>query len=284
MTDVLPSTNPHNLQLIEPGDGAAVDGSAVTFEWTDSSDASSYRLQVAPDGDFSRLHIDADVGPATSITLYDVFPPDGAGLFWRVAAVGRSGVVSSPTRSIHILAERVSSPTAAIETHIPPPRDPRIPSPVDPQDGSITDGFATTFEWEPVEGATGYRLQVAQDTAFEDLKFDADLGRAQSITLYDLLPLDGPELRWRVEARRKDEAATWSPPARFRAVSNYAEYTRRSPETGPMRPTTPGADALAAISGTAGTYAPRSTMGLVALWIAASTALALLILLKLLLT
>ena len=224
------------------------------------------------------------MGAATSITLYDVFPPDGSSLFWRVTAVGESGLVPCPPRTFHVHAEHTAPAASPRETEPPAPKDPGIPHPVDPVDGAVTDGLATSFEWEPVADAASYRLQVASDPDFDHVQFDADLGRTQSITLYDLLPLDGAELLWRVEARDRSNKAVWSPAERFRAVSNFADFVRGKPSGGTAWPSAGAAGAVTAAPGSADIYAPRSRMGLVALWVAGSVALALLIILKVLLT
>lgn len=75
---------------------------------------------------------------------------------------------------------------------------PSSPALLAPRHGTIVDGRSVTFSWEPAEGATTYRIEVARDTAFEDLLLEQELGPATRVTLKGLAPLDGQTYYWRV--------------------------------------------------------------------------------------
>lgn len=89
------------------------------------------------------------------------------------------------------------------------------PAPVQPLDGAQVNGMAAIFGWTPVPRTRTYRLQIAADEAFEALLVDLPVERSTEITLYDLLPVDGRTLYWRVRAEAPPTA--WSTPIRFTA-------------------------------------------------------------------
>ncbi|HMB94007.1 MAG TPA: hypothetical protein VKP65_24365 [Rhodothermales bacterium] len=78
---------------------------------------------------------------------------------------------------------------------------PAAPNLVAPREEAIVDGTAVTFEWEPVEAATEYFLEVASDTTFETLVFAENVGDTTSITVADVFPTDEGTYYWRVFSR-----------------------------------------------------------------------------------
>lgn len=73
--------------------------------------------------------------------------------------------------------------------------------PIAPREEAVVDGAAVTFEWEPVEGATDYALEVAEDAAFDEVVFEQATGGDTSITVTDVFAQDGRTYYWRVFAR-----------------------------------------------------------------------------------
>ena len=99
------------------------------------------------------------------------------------------------------------------------PHDMKRPTPpylVSPQEEAVVDGAAVTFTWEPVAGATGYRLEVASDTAFETVVHEETVAVESeaaereeeaeseetvepiSRTVAGVFPTDGTTYYWRV--------------------------------------------------------------------------------------
>lgn len=87
-----------------------------------------------------------------------------------------------------------------------------------PTAGAPVDGSAAVFAWESLPGATAYWLQIADDPAFQSLRFDAPVGEATSLTLYASLPEDGSTFYWRLRAGDGTDWHAWSAPAVFAAV------------------------------------------------------------------
>lgn len=80
---------------------------------------------------------------------------------------------------------------------------PTPPYLVSPQEEAVVDGAAVTFTWDPVQGATGYRLEVASDTAFEAVVYEEGIAAESeegiiSRTLEGMFAPDGATYYWRV--------------------------------------------------------------------------------------
>lgn len=73
-------------QPIAPVGGMPVDGSAVTFSWTEAPGALTYRLQVAADTGFEQVVCTLEAGSTTLFTLLEMLPQDGSVFHWRVQA------------------------------------------------------------------------------------------------------------------------------------------------------------------------------------------------------
>lgn len=74
------------------------------------------------------------------------------------------------------------------------------PVPVAPLEEEVVDGQSVTFTWEPVDGAQGYRLEVAHDSEFDDLAYEQDVD-GTTHTATDVFVTDGETYFWRVMAR-----------------------------------------------------------------------------------
>lgn len=77
-----------------------------------------------------------------------------------------------------------------------------LPSPAlnAPRNEAIVDGRDVTFDWEPVEEATGYRIEVAVDSAFESIIYAAETSGETQVRVADTFPTDGEAFFWRVIA------------------------------------------------------------------------------------
>lgn len=95
---------------MHPVDDVHVDAQALTFEW-EGPPADDFVLEVARDPDFSDVVARVPTGNSTSITVYDLFRPDGTRYHWRVAS---SAFGASISRSfVATPFERLGAVTAA---------------------------------------------------------------------------------------------------------------------------------------------------------------------------
>lgn len=83
---------------------------------------------------------------------------------------------------------------------------PASPALIAPREATVVDGHDVTFEWQPVEAADTYRLQVAEDTSFNTVVFEQAVD-ATEFTVADTFPTDEQTFFWRVLAKNE---AGWS--------------------------------------------------------------------------
>ena len=81
----------------------------------------------------------------------------------------------------------------------------RVSDPIRPAEGQAVDEPSVTFEWERVEGADNYQLQIAKDRDFTEMVFDARVGSSSAFTYSGLPPQEGFTLYWRVRAHISGE-------------------------------------------------------------------------------
>ena len=78
-----------------------------------------------------------------------------------------------------------------------PPAEPVLLS---PRREDVVSGQSVTFEWEAVEDAVSYRLMVAEDSSFNELIVDEEVGANTTHTVSDVFEADGRTYFWHVEA------------------------------------------------------------------------------------
>ncbi len=93
------------------------------------------------------------------------------------------------------------------------------PSLLAPGDAISVDGSEVTFVWEPVAGATQYRLQVASTARFQELALDAEVGAETAVTVGNQFPTDGETFFWRVIAEGESEERATSAVESFVATT-----------------------------------------------------------------
>lgn len=81
----------------------------------------------------------------------------------------------------------------------------QVAAPIRPAEGQSVDEPSVTFEWERVEAADNYQLQIAKDREFTEMVFDARVGASSAFTYSGLPPQEGFTLYWRVRAHIREE-------------------------------------------------------------------------------
>ncbi len=128
------------LSMVRPDYGKTADR-AVRFEWTQSTDATSYHFQLARDRDFESLVTDM---PRVEDTFVEVpLPLTVADYFWRVAGIAADGK-QGPYGATNLLERR-----------------PRVDAAETPK----VDDDSLTFRWTG-DPDVPYRVQLADDDAF----------------------------------------------------------------------------------------------------------------------
>jgi hypothetical protein len=177
--------------LTSPADDAIDQPIVASFSWNSAATATSYRLQIAQDIDFSTIMFEnstADTflieGPLAYLTMY----------YWRVVSSNAGGPgLYSPSRKFTTIVE----------------------SPVldSPPNGSIDRELTLRLGWGTVFDATTYRLQVSEDSLFSVLVLDDSLLTRITRTVGPLAR--GTTFYWRVSAKRGSESLPFSQPWHF---------------------------------------------------------------------
>ncbi len=77
-----------------------------------------------------------------------------------------------------------------------------------PRHGAPVDVSDLTFEWESVELARGYVLQVSQDTSFEHIVIDERVGDVNRYDASGRFPDDRSQFYWRVMSESGGETSS----------------------------------------------------------------------------
>ncbi len=77
-----------------------------------------------------------------------------------------------------------------------------------PRHGAPVNAADLTFEWEPVELAAGYVLQVSQDTSFEHIVLDERVGDTTTYVASGRFPDDRSQFYWRVMSEANGELSS----------------------------------------------------------------------------
>ncbi|MEA2166360.1 MAG: hypothetical protein QOK37_4487 [Thermoanaerobaculia bacterium] len=145
-------TSPGSPTNVSPASGATGVASPVTFQWTGVSGATSYVVWGATSTSASDRF---KIGTTSSTQLTAAIPQGGLG--WYVQAIFGDCPTSTYSRASTFV---VSSPTSCVTT----PTTLLSPS-------NNTTGLSSpvTFKWTAVQGASGYKLYVAEGNGSGDL-------------------------------------------------------------------------------------------------------------------
>lgn len=191
-------TTPPAPVLLSPSNGAVSLPLPVTLCWDSAARATSYRLQVAIDSNFTTLtYNDTSAGSNRCRTF--TFLLNSTTYFWRVSASNAAGT------SAYSAFSRF--------TTLSPPAAPTLISPANNADGVVS---APVFSWSVPENALSYRLQVARDSLFTSIFSDDS---AIVNTSWQTGPLQSHvRYWWRVRAKNSVGTGGWSPVFNFRTT------------------------------------------------------------------
>jgi hypothetical protein len=134
---------------------ARIDALPTAFTWPSVAGAKTYRIQIASDSSFTALLIDAGL-TNPSYTLSEL--PSGQYAL-RVRAIDEFGLEGLNSDFSFTLKTRPVTPVT-----------------VNPEDGESSTETRPEFRWQPVDGASGYRFQLARDWAFKEIILDVYVG------------------------------------------------------------------------------------------------------------
>lgn len=186
--------------LSAPADNAAGLSTTPTLSWNTSSGATSYRLQVSTDVNFSSTVVDQSGLLTTSFQVMGL--SNGTTYYWRVNATNSTG--TSDWSSVWQFS------TAGGGS---PPAAPALSSPVD---NTVNLPINPTLVWNASSGATSYRLQVSTVSNFSTTVVDQTGLTATSLQVSGLS--NSTTYYWRVNAANAGGTSPWSTAWQFTTV------------------------------------------------------------------
>lgn len=142
-----PLPPPDPFTLTSPADGTASVPIPVNLIWAASPGATTYRVVVDDNADFSSPIIDDPARVAPSFQIPNALTPPQTTFYWKVTATGLGGTTPSTPES-------ASFTTAAI-----PPAPFALTAPAD---GAFINTVTPTLAWQPSTGAQSYSLRVSR--------------------------------------------------------------------------------------------------------------------------
>jgi len=178
------------VTLLSPGNAAEIPTYTITFMWEQMEDALAYRLQVA-NPDFERVNLfQADTLVETNQFTLSLAPGTYA---WRVKGVNGSSEGKYATRSFVIYESDLSK---------------QVVVQIGPADGQLSNASSFPLSWQPLYGATRYRLQLDTNhfASTNELVYDDVLAGTQ----YPYTALKEKAYQWRVRAETDTSTSLWS--------------------------------------------------------------------------
>lgn len=173
------------LQLLAPSPNTIVSSSNVSFQWTDVNGATGYQIQVATPrfSNAEQIVINEEVEENSFSRQLPVGEYE-----WRVRAINSEFATSYSLSSFKVENNEAFSSSQVVL--------------FSPQDDFITNVTNQNLEWQEVDGATSYRIQVLENDVVID----------EETTLDSNVQINFPQgvLKWRVRAENDTQNTFYS--------------------------------------------------------------------------
>lgn len=186
-------------KLVSPRDGTQNLALEVTLLWDAADRAQRYHVQVSTDSLFEEAFLlDREdlISPTATVKDLGNFQK----YFWRVRAINIGGI----------------GPWSAVWSFVTLPSVPEAPILRLPDANAKTVALSPQFDWDDVESAATYGMQLARDSALTDFIIDVDripLSRYAASNLEE-----GRWYYWRANAANSAGTGPWSELRRFRTL------------------------------------------------------------------
>ena len=178
---------PAAVKLLSPANGSQSSTPSQVLDWTDSSGATYYQLEV---------HKGSATGPVVisaqpTVSTYTTGNLDPARYFWRVQACNANGCSAwSATWSFVIKGQAA----------------PARPNLLSPPNGSQSTTPSQVLDWTDSSGATYYQLEVHKGSATGPVVISAQ----PTVSTYTTGILDPARYFWKVQACNVNGCSAWS--------------------------------------------------------------------------
>ena len=183
--------------LIAPTNGTtALDpAGGILFQWQSVTGAATYGVQVSTDDGFATTAYEEDFLTGTAHEALGL--AEGTTYYWRVRARTDGGDLGD-------WSARWNFTTGGGGSALPAPT---LVAPTN-QATNVEPGGGVLFQWEPVTGATRYRLEVASNNDFFPLAYAE--GNLTGSPHEALGLLEGTTYFWRMRAYSDTDSSAWS--------------------------------------------------------------------------
>ena len=185
--------------LIAPPNNATGVSLFPTFDWTDVTGATSYRLQVFQGATTVLDQAGITVSQYTVITA--VLLPNTQ-YYWRVNATGASGTSGWSTQWYFTTGEAI----------------PAAPTLISPANGSTGITVTPLLDWSDVTGATSYGVQVATNSGFTNIVINVTGLTGSGYVVPSGILTNGVTYYWRANAANSSGSSPWSAQWNFTTV------------------------------------------------------------------
>jgi hypothetical protein len=175
-----PSGPPSLPELLAPANSSTAGSPSQTMDWSNSTAAESYQIQLSTDPAMASPVIDTTVAVSEFTPVSNL--PTGAVYFWRVKAINGVGA------SEWTLPWSYAIPAA-------PTGEPGL---LLPDDGATVDSLKPTLTWSAVDGAAHYEVKYSPSPTF-GWGVTTEVADSASHQLQVKLPLD-KDYYWKVTA------------------------------------------------------------------------------------
>jgi hypothetical protein len=158
--------SPAKPELVSPTDGTTDAELNLTFNWNTTKDAKSYGFQLSVTSDFTSTENNSSGIEELSISVDNLMPDTK--YYWRVNAKNSAGI-SEWSDVWEVTTEPVGIPTLTA-----------------PEDNSIINPNQTTLEWNSINDADGYTLQVSLSEDFSSTIVNKESLTETSFNISDL--------------------------------------------------------------------------------------------------
>ncbi len=178
--------------LSSPANGATGVSTMPTLQWSASTGATSYAVQVSTSSGFATIAFSQSGIAGTSVTVSTALTA-GTLYYWRANATNSYG------------ASAWTSPWSFTPGTVVPPAAPALLS---PSNGAAGVSVNPLLQWNPSTGATSYNVQVSISNAFTSYAFTQS-GSATAVSVSPALS-SSTTYFWRANATGSGGTSAWS--------------------------------------------------------------------------
>ncbi len=187
--------------LVSPPNNSTDISTTPTLDWDSVPYAASYRIQISTDPGFVTTITNISGLTASQYNVPGGVLENNTLYYWRVNATNAAG--TSPFSAVWNFRTIISPPVAA-------------PNLISPPNGATNQSATPTLDWNDVFGTNGYRLQVSNDSLFNNIPvLDTTITPSQ-FTIPAGILIGNTYYYWRVRGFNVGGFGPWSVTWRFR--------------------------------------------------------------------